>query len=93
MNYFLPFLRNFIYCVASHDDVVNLLQVFRSIPLFQFNDMVGLIFCPWSSLFQVYFQVKASSILHSATKGIEKKALVVSFTMYNLAAFDSISKF
>jgi len=55
--------------------------------------MVGLIFCPWSSLFQVYFQVKASSIPHSATKGIEKKALVVSFTMYNLAAFDSISKF
>jgi len=36
-NTFLPFLKIFFFCIAPYADVSNVLQVFRSFPLFQCN--------------------------------------------------------
>jgi len=32
---FLPFLRKFFFCIASHNDVINVLQMFQSFTLLQ----------------------------------------------------------
>jgi len=54
--------------------------------------MVGLCFHSWGSWLQVYWtplQVKANCGLHSAAKGMEKNALVMSIVAYHLPAFHS----
>ncbi|KAK4823430.1 hypothetical protein QYF61_002116 [Mycteria americana] len=35
LDYFLPFLKNFFCCIAPHDDVINVLQIFWSFKLCQ----------------------------------------------------------
>ncbi|GAB0204952.1 hypothetical protein GRJ2_002960800 [Grus japonensis] len=99
LDYFLSFLKNFFCWVAPYDDAINVLQVLQSFTLFQCSlDQPladgGAYFHPWGSRFQGYWtplQVKANCGLHSAAKGIEKKAFAVSIVTYHLAAFDSSS--
>jgi len=35
LNYFLPFLKNFLRCVTPYNDVIDVLQMFWSFILFQ----------------------------------------------------------
>ena len=35
LDYFPPFLKNFFRSIAQHNNVINVLQVFWSLPLFQ----------------------------------------------------------
>jgi len=96
---FFTFLKKIFYCVAPHDNVINVLKVFCSFTPFHCSldqPMANgrAAFPPWGSWFQVYWtplQVRANCGLYSAAKGIEKNTL--SIVACNLAAFDSSLKF
>jgi len=76
LDYFLSFLKDLLFCAAPHDDVTNVLQVFRTFPFsnvvwISLLQMVGLCFHLWGSQFQVYgmsLQMKVNCGLYYTIK-------------------------
>lgn len=70
-NYFLPFPKNFLCCVAPHSDVINIWQMFMSFPLYQCWispwQMVGLFPLLWQPIPDVMNAPPSKSklLLHS----------------------------
>lgn len=76
-------LKRFLCCVAPHNYVINILQVFGNFTLFQLSlDQSaangGAVFPPQGSQFQVHWvplHLRANYGLRSAARGIEKKRI------------------
>lgn len=81
------------YCHFTPYNWISCLGPLTLLPLVS-RQMVVLCFHPWSSRFHVHqtpLQVKSNCGLHSAARGIEKNALVMSNVAYHFAALDSRS--